>query len=96
MPSSHAVELGDVAAIEEERRLFYVALTRAKDRVVVTVCAERLGSATAEASRFLGEGVIGRRLAAAKFERVAWGLTPAGLHAPTGGGGGPIECPSRR
>ena len=40
--------------IEEERRLFYVAMTRAKRRLVISYCKERNGKKM-EASRFVGE-----------------------------------------
>src|SRR5581483_4502358 len=36
LPSWRAVESADPEALAEERRLFYVALTRAKDRAVLT------------------------------------------------------------
>jgi DNA helicase-2/ATP-dependent DNA helicase PcrA len=55
LPSSHAIDDEDPLAVDEERRLFYVALTRAKDRLVLSASGERLGSPTAGASRFLAE-----------------------------------------
>ena len=55
LPSGHAIDSDHPRAIEEERRLFYVALTRAKDRLVLTTTAERFGSPTAGSSRFLSE-----------------------------------------
>jgi DNA helicase-2/ATP-dependent DNA helicase PcrA len=55
LPSGQAIDADDPLAIEEERRLFYVALTRAKDRLVLTTSAERFGSATAGTSRFVHE-----------------------------------------
>ena len=71
LPIRHAIESGDLGAIEEERRLFYVACTRAKDRLAVTWCANRGGRPTAGPSRFLAEAglisapaVSARRLAA--------------------------------
>lgn len=42
------------ADIEEERRLFYVALTRAKDRLHVAAVRERYHRKT-DVSRFIGE-----------------------------------------
>lgn len=36
--------LGDMDAIEEERRILYVAMTRAKDELIMTRVAERFGS----------------------------------------------------
>jgi DNA helicase-2/ATP-dependent DNA helicase PcrA len=58
LPSGQAIDAGDLMAIEEERRLFYVAATRAKDRLVVTMSHERTGGVTAGASRFLGEAQV--------------------------------------
>jgi len=55
LPSSHAIDSDRPRAIEEERRLFYVALTRAKDRLVLSTSLERFGSPTAGPSRFVGE-----------------------------------------
>jgi DNA helicase-2/ATP-dependent DNA helicase PcrA len=55
LPSSHAIDGDDALAIEEERRLFYVAATRAKDRLVLTAAQERLACATAGWSRFVAE-----------------------------------------
>ena len=42
------------SAIEEERRLFYVAMTRAKKKLYITSCRKRKGEAVG-ASRFLSE-----------------------------------------
>jgi len=55
LPSSHAIDSDHPRAIEEERRLFYVALTRAKDRLVLSTSLEGFGSPTAGPSRFVGE-----------------------------------------
>jgi len=55
LPSSHAIEGSDPLAVEEERRLFYVATTRAKDRLVLTTAQERFGSPAAGLSRFVAE-----------------------------------------
>ncbi|MGN0729075.1 ATP-dependent helicase [Treponema sp.] len=58
MPHSHALEDGGDAAVEEERRLFYVAVTRAQDRLLISSCSHRRKmSATIECepSRFLDE-----------------------------------------
>ena len=56
-PSSRSLETDD--AIEEERRLFYVAVTRAKDELYLTYPLLRLGGGYGEMlqrpSRFLGE-----------------------------------------
>jgi len=57
----HASSLDDEADLEEERRLFYVALTRARDEVLLTAAALRrrygaLGSAgDGQVSRFVDE-----------------------------------------
>lgn len=61
LPSGHAIDDGDAFAVEEERRLFYVAATRARDRLVLTTSAERFGSPTAGPSRFLGEAGLSAR-----------------------------------
>ena len=53
LPSWRA--LGDRAQLQEERRLFYVACTRAKDRLYVTHARTRGGRETAGPSRFLTE-----------------------------------------
>jgi DNA helicase-2/ATP-dependent DNA helicase PcrA len=58
LPSSHAIDSGNPLAIEEERRLFYVALTRAKDRLVLTTSQSRLGSQAGGSSRFLTEAHV--------------------------------------
>ncbi len=42
------------ADLEEERRMFYVAMTRAKDRLHVCYAKERYGKEQ-ERSRFIGE-----------------------------------------
>jgi DNA helicase-2/ATP-dependent DNA helicase PcrA len=60
------------ARIAEERRLFYVGLTRAKDRLVVTWAMTRTGAGRQrEPSRFLAE-------MRARGE-VSWGTTAAGV-----------------
>ena len=58
LPSRHAIESSDPLAVEEERRLFYVAATRAKDRLVLTTSQERFGVAAAGPSRFLAEAEL--------------------------------------
>ena len=55
LPIAYALESGDALRVEEERRLFYVAATRGKDRVTFTTSAERLGRPTKGPSRFLAE-----------------------------------------
>jgi DNA helicase-2/ATP-dependent DNA helicase PcrA len=72
LPIRQAIESGQVAAIEEERRLFYVACTRAKDHLVVTWCANREGRPTAGPSRFLTEaGLIEPAPASAAARKAA-------------------------
>jgi DNA helicase-2/ATP-dependent DNA helicase PcrA len=61
LPSHHAT---DPEAIEEERRLLYVALTRARERLVVSGAARRAGRARAR-SPFLSELSEPARAAAA-------------------------------
>jgi DNA helicase II / ATP-dependent DNA helicase PcrA len=79
-PSSRSLESDD--AIEEERRLFYVALTRARDRLFVCVpqryyfANRRYGDehGLAKRTRFLPESVLDRfqsRLAIEQDELVA-------------------------
>ena len=58
IPHARAVEEGGEQAIEEERRLFYVAVTRARDRLFISSCLKRRKmTATVECapSRFLEE-----------------------------------------
>ena len=58
MPHAHAVEEGGDAAVEEERRLFYVAVTRAQKRLLISSCKFRRkmgGSIECQPSRFLDE-----------------------------------------
>jgi DNA helicase-2/ATP-dependent DNA helicase PcrA len=51
MPSTRSLQEGRT---EEERRLFYVALTRARESLVMSSCARRWGKAT-KTSRFVAE-----------------------------------------
>jgi DNA helicase-2/ATP-dependent DNA helicase PcrA len=56
----HKLCLNDEAAVEEERRLCYVGMTRAKDRLVLSWASQRRGYGKeafegTERSRFLGE-----------------------------------------
>ena len=53
LPSWRALETAE--QLQEERRLFYVACTRAKDRLYVTHAAMRGGRQTGGPSRFLSE-----------------------------------------
>ena len=55
LPTGYAIDSADPLRIEEERRLLYVAATRAKDRLTFTTAAERLGTPTRGPSRFLKE-----------------------------------------
>lgn len=58
MPHAHAVEEGGDVAIEEERRLFYVAVTRAQNRLLISACHKRRkmsSTVECEPSRFLNE-----------------------------------------
>ncbi|MBR6144256.1 MAG: UvrD-helicase domain-containing protein [Treponema sp.] len=58
MPHARAVEEGGDNAIEEERRLFYVAVTLARDRLFISSCRKRRkmnASVDCEPSRFLDE-----------------------------------------
>ncbi|MFL6558547.1 MAG: 3'-5' exonuclease, partial [Bacillus sp. (in: firmicutes)] len=55
LPHDFALEAyrnGDFTALEEERRLFYVAMTRAKEELFISVTQNRRGK-KANASRFL-------------------------------------------
>jgi DNA helicase-2/ATP-dependent DNA helicase PcrA len=55
LPSWRALESPDGGQLAEERRLFYVACTRAKDRLILTHAATRGGRPTGGPSRFLAE-----------------------------------------
>ena len=55
LPSWRALQSPDDEDLAEERRLFYVAATRAKDRLVITRAAVRGGRPTGGPSRFLAE-----------------------------------------
>ncbi|MEA2313051.1 MAG: ATP-dependent helicase UvrD/PcrA [Solirubrobacteraceae bacterium] len=55
LPSWRALETTDPEALAEERRLFYVAATRARDRLLITHAVQRGGRATSGPSRFLSE-----------------------------------------
>ena len=67
LPSWRSISSPDPERLAEERRLFYVATTRAKDRLLITHVAERGRRPTGGPSRFLTEaGLVqtDRRLAA--------------------------------
>jgi DNA helicase-2/ATP-dependent DNA helicase PcrA len=55
LPSWQSPASPDPEALAEERRLFYVAATRAKDRLLITHAAERGQRPTGGPSRFLAE-----------------------------------------
>jgi superfamily I DNA/RNA helicase len=60
LPSWQSLSSPDPNRLEEERRLFYVAATRAKDRLLITHAAERGTRPTGGPSRFLHEaGLLG-------------------------------------
>jgi hypothetical protein len=52
LPTGCAIDSADPLRLEEDRRAFYVAATRASDSVTFTVTAQRLGEPTARPSRF--------------------------------------------
>lgn len=59
-PHANAIDANSSEAIEEERRLFYVAMTRAKNKLYITRSSKKLagrdgGFVTAKPSRFLRE-----------------------------------------
>lgn len=55
LPTWQALESADPERLEEERRLFYVAATRAKDVLACTYTRHRRGRPTSGPSRFLTE-----------------------------------------
>ncbi|MBB5225844.1 AAA family ATPase [Treponema ruminis] len=58
IPHGRAVDEGGDAAVEEERRLFYVAITRARDKLLISSCRSRRrqnSSVESQPSRFLDE-----------------------------------------
>ena len=55
LPSWRSLSSSDPERLAEERRLFYVAATRAKDRLLITHAAERGRRPTGGPSRFLAE-----------------------------------------
>ena len=65
-PTWRALEASDIEALCEERRVFYVACTRAKDGLFLTYAQNRGGRPTAGPSQFLYEaGLITRTSVAA-------------------------------
>src|SRR5262249_34287571 len=83
----HASSLETTADLEEERRLFYVALTRARDEVLLTAAAYRRrydGARGAAVSRFVGEipeALLEREGTTGWSERSGRGLGHAGRSA---------------
>jgi ATP-dependent DNA helicase UvrD/PcrA len=61
LPSGRSLASPDPERLAEERRLFYVAATRAKDRLLITHAAERGGRPTGGPSRFLTEAGLTNR-----------------------------------
>jgi DNA helicase-2/ATP-dependent DNA helicase PcrA len=55
LPSWRSVSSPDPERLAEERRLFYVACTRAKDQLILTHATTRGGRPTGGPSRFLSE-----------------------------------------
>jgi DNA helicase-2/ATP-dependent DNA helicase PcrA len=55
LPSWRSISSPDPERLAEERRLFYVAATRSKDRLLITHVAERGRRETGGPSRFLAE-----------------------------------------
>lgn len=58
IPHARAVEEGGDNAVQEERRLFYVAITRAHDKLFISACRHRRrmqATVSCEPSRFLDE-----------------------------------------
>ena len=58
LPSWRSISSPDPERLAEERRLFYVATTRAKDRLLITHAAERGRRPTGGPSRFLAEAGV--------------------------------------
>ncbi|MGH2890622.1 MAG: 3'-5' exonuclease, partial [Solirubrobacteraceae bacterium] len=65
LPSWRSISAPDPERLAEERRLFYVAATRAKDYLLITHAAERGRRPTGGPSRFLTEAGLLNSLAAA-------------------------------
>jgi len=88
----HARNAEDPAAVEEERRLFYVAMTRAKDVLVMTYTAGRqtyLGAERRNPSAYLSdipEDVVEHRDLATMFGLSGGGGPPRAAFADEGGG----------
>jgi DNA helicase II / ATP-dependent DNA helicase PcrA len=96
MPSDLGV--GTSAEIEEERRLLYVAMTRAKDDLHLIVPqrffvhgqhAQGDRHLYASRTRFIPEKLLGL------FERAAWPVVPAGVAARSAGQGPKVDIGAR-
>ncbi len=70
------------AHLEEERRLFYVALTRARDRLFLTSAEDYGGARAKKPSRFLGEAGFGPVTAENREPIVELAPTPRPQFAP--------------
>ena len=83
LPSWRSISSPDPERLAEERRLFYVAATRAKDRLLITHVAERGRRPTGGPSRFLTEAGLqqsahlARRLISSPAARASRDAAPA-------------------
>ena len=96
----HVSALGDEGELEEERRLFYVALTRAREEVVVSAAAFRRryeGGGAGELSRFVREipGELVRWEHPPGLGREAPGGRSAAARVVRGGSLAPRAAPTR-
>ncbi len=104
----HAGSLDDDARLEEERRLFYVALTRAREEVLLTAAAFRRrwdGAMGGRISRFVDEipeealereeSAGARRVPAAAGRRAWGGGRPGGRHDDDAGDWDEVREPRR-
>ena len=66
LPSWRALQSPDEEQLAEERRLFYVACTRAKDQLILTHAATRGGRPTGGPSRFLARSRTDRPIPGAR------------------------------
>jgi len=96
----HENSLNEFAGVEEERRLMYVAITRAKRRLYLTLAQSRMLHGQTRyhiASRFLDElprelvAWLSSRRRAIEFDESEWGRFSGG----GGGGGAAVDAPSR-
>jgi DNA helicase-2/ATP-dependent DNA helicase PcrA len=97
----HSISLRDAHGVEEERRLCYVAMTRAMERLVLTSAAERLrygARSWGVPSRSLRE-ILSEVLALAKGSRSQRALSGPTLdysYAQDEGGAGGVVAPGLR